>query len=149
VTGDAHEHGVGVAPGVFLPENALNWSYARSGGPGGQHVNKVATKAVLRLSVGSLEESLDAGALDRLRRLAGSRLTHDDEIVISAEDSRSQRANRESCLEKLRDLIVRAKHRPRPRKRTRPSKASKQRRIDAKKQRGAIKRMRRKPRDSD
>jgi ribosome-associated protein len=137
--------GVEVAPGVFLPESALDFTAMRASGPGGQHVNKASTKIRLRVALAALSEHLPADAVRRLRAIAGSRLTGDDDIVITCDESRSAVSNRRTCVERLRELLVHALRRPRVRKRTRPTRASKERRIESKKQRGHVKKLRRRP----
>lgn len=137
-----------VAPGVTLSGAALRWSFARSGGAGGQNVNKVATKAVLRIDLDAFADAMPAWAVDRLKTLAGSQAT-DDELIITANDSRSQLANRKACLAKLRALVIGALNRPKKRRPTRPSKASIRRRLDAKKQRARLKQTRRPPKGEE
>lgn len=122
---------------VVLPES-LSFSFVSSGGPGGQNVNKRATKCVLRVAVGSL--LLAGGALDRLRGLAGSLLTAGDELVIASDEHRSQERNRGECVERLAELVRRAMVVPKVRKKTRPSRGAKERRLTAKKHKGDIKR---------
>ncbi len=139
---------VEIAPGRYLPAAALDWSFVRSGGPGGQNVNKVATKAVLSVRFDDLAGVLPGWALTRLIDLAGSKAT-DEALVLSASSSRSQLANRRGCLLKLRGLVVEALDRPKPRRKTRPSKAAVRRRIEEKKQRGQIKRRRKPPRTDE
>ena len=131
-----------VAPGILVAPGGLRMQFARSGGPGGQNVNKVNTKAELWVKIDALA-GLNLRARARLRALAGSRLTQQDEIHLRAEAERSQEANREDVLDRLRQLIVQARVEPKVRRRTRPSRASKQRRLDAKRQRGQIKSHRR------
>jgi ribosome-associated protein len=135
-----------VGPGVFLPAAVMRFQFARSGGPGGQNVNKLNTKAELWVRPEDLR-GLHPEAVERLRALAGKRLTKLGEIHIVAETARTQEANRAAVLEKLRELIVAAQHRPRPRRKTKPSRASKERRLEAKKKRGEIKAKRRSPFD--
>ena len=126
-----------IAPGVHLPDGKLQFTFARSGGPGGQNVNKLNTKATLTVQIADLAEQLTPGAIERLKRLGKRYLVDDDErLVIDSEEHRSQTANRQTCLDKLRALIIRAKARPKVRKPTKPTRASKERRIDEKKQRG-------------
>jgi ribosome-associated protein len=132
-----------VAPGVVLPPGALSISYTTSRGPGGQNVNKRSTRAELRVALVSLRLALDAA--DRLRTLLGRRLTDDGEIVITSGEHRSQARNRAECLDRLRDLIVRARVRPRARRRTRPSRGAVERRLDFKRRRADVKRSRRDP----
>ncbi len=113
--------------------------FARSGGPGGQHVNKVASKVVMRFDVAHSPSLTDAQRQRLLRKLE-SRLTKDGVLVLSSHESRSQAANRELLMERFRGILAQALERPRPRRRTRPTRASKRRRIEAKKRRGQIKR---------
>jgi ribosome-associated protein len=131
-----------LAPGVSAPPGAMRWQFARSSGPGGQNVNKVNTKAELWIPVGAIV-GLSARAVGRLRSLAGRRLTIADEIHIAADSERTQEANRSAVLERLRELLVEAMHEPRPRRKTKPSRAAKQRRLDSKKRRSKIKAHRR------
>ena len=120
-----------LAPGVRAAPGALRFSFARGSGPGGQNVNKVSTRAELRIAVTDLL-GLDQAAANRLRQFAGKRLTRDDEIVLHAGEHRSQRDNREACLQRLRELIAKALIVPRTRRRTKPSRASKERRLQSK-----------------
>jgi ribosome-associated protein len=127
-----------LAPGVRVPASALRFQFARSGGPGGQNVNKLNTKAELWVALSDLGD-LNPIALERLRKLAGRRITINDELHIASESERTQERNREEALERLRELLVRAMTIPKKRKATRPSKASKQRRLQSKKHRSNIK----------
>jgi ribosome-associated protein len=120
-----------------IPEEALSSTFLAASGPGGQNVNKVATACQLRCDVFRLGLAPDVYA--RLRELAGSRMTAGGEIVITARKYRSQEANREDARARLADLIERAHVRQAKRKRTRPSRAAKAKRVDAKKQRGSLK----------
>ena len=113
-------------------------------GPGGQHVNKVASAVELRLHVA--RSGLHPAVQDRLRALAGQRLTNKDNIVIFAQESRSQLRNRAAALLRLGELIREAKVRPKRRVPSKPSRAAKRRRLDGKKRRGAIKQNRSRPR---
>jgi ribosome-associated protein len=131
-----------LAPGVFVPPAALRLQFARSGGPGGQNVNKVNTKAELWVHVESIV-GLTHRAKSRLRAAAGHRLTQADEIHLRAESERSHQANRKEVLDRLRELIVQARVEPKVRRKTKPSKGAKQRRLDAKRHRGQIKSTRR------
>ncbi|MGZ8287420.1 MAG: alternative ribosome rescue aminoacyl-tRNA hydrolase ArfB [Allosphingosinicella sp.] len=120
-----------------LPEEALEEKFLASTGPGGQNVNKVATACQLRCDVFKLGLAPEVYA--RLRRLAGSRMTLEGEIVITARTHRTQEANREEARARLADLIARAQVAPRRRIKTKPSRAAKARRVDEKKGRGTVK----------
>jgi ribosome-associated protein len=126
----------------------LTEHFIRSPGPGGQNVNKVATGVELRFDVAraELEEEVKA----RLRALAGSRMTAGDVLVIQAHEHRSQSKNREAARARLDQLIARAVRRPRTRRPTAPPPVARERRVRAKKTRGALKQSRsRKPRAGD
>ena len=115
-----------------IPLDEFEWSFARSGGPGGQNVNKVASKAVLRWNFdGSPSVPDDVKARFRVR--FPSRLTTGGEVVLSSELTRDQGRNRDDCLEKLADMLRSAAVRPKIRRATKPSKGSKRRRLEAKK----------------
>ena len=135
------DSGLELAPGVIVPPPVVRFSFVSSGGPGGQNVNKRATKAELRLRLADLP--LPSDALDRLAALAGRRLSDAGELVIAADEFRSQAQNRAACLERLRDLIVRAQVRPKRRRATRPTQGSRERRLAGKKARSEVKRARR------
>ena len=132
---------------AVIPASMLSFTFTRSSGPGGQHVNKTSTRAVLRLDLEELVERgvLSAAARTRLARLASHLVTAEGELIIAADESRSQRRNREACLERLRELVLAALVPPRPRKKTRPSAAMKKRRVEAKRRHGEVKARRRKP----
>jgi ribosome-associated protein len=127
-----------LAPGIRAAPGALQFAYARSSGPGGQNVNKVNTKVELWIAVEQIL-GLSFPARQRLRRLAGSKLTAADEIHISGDATRSQVSNRREVMEILRDLIIEAMHVPKVRRKTRPSASSRRRRLDDKRHRGEIK----------
>jgi ribosome-associated protein len=133
-----------IAPGIEVPDGELTWSFARSGGPGGQNVNKVASKAVLHWDLAA-NTSLPAGVKDRLRAQQRGRLTTDGVLVVRSERFRDQAKNVEDCREKVRAMVLQALHPPRPRKATRPSRASKERRLTAKKRQAQRKSLRRRP----
>jgi len=116
----------------------MRFQFARSGGPGGQNVNKLNTKAEVWVAISALR-GMREDAIRRLREMAGSRLTAEDEIHIVAQTSRTQEANRAAVLQKLRELLVRAMHRPKIRRKTRPTAGSRRRRIENKRRRGEIK----------
>jgi ribosome-associated protein len=123
-------------------ESSIRFRYARSSGPGGQNVNKVNTKAELWLALDALF-GLTPRALDRLKQMAGKRLTSAGEIHIASDTERTQEANRAAVMDRLRALLAQAVHEPKARRKTKPSRASKRRRLDAKKRRGEIKANRR------
>lgn len=137
---------VRLARGVTVPDAALRYRATRSSGPGGQHVNKTSTRVELRVALADLP--IDDRAMGRLRRLAGSRVTSDDELILASEETRSQRRNREDALERLRELVGRALVPPKRRVATRPSRGSVERRLAAKRERGEKKRLRRPPPES-
>ena len=124
-------------PDFEIPEEALQESFLAASGPGGQNVNKVATACQLRCDLFKL--GLAPDVYQRLRTLAGSRLTNAGEIVITARKYRTQEANREEARARLAELVARAHVKPVKRVRTKPSRAAKARRVDAKKQRSSIK----------
>ena len=133
---------------LFLDEGALSEQFTHASGPGGQHVNKVATAVQLRLDVA--RSGLPEDVKSRLYRLAGKRLTDAGELLIDARRFRSREKNREDALERLKALILRAAEPPRPRKQTKPTRASQRRRMDDKRQRGNLKRLRQQdPRDEN
>jgi ribosome-associated protein len=137
---------VEIAPGAWVEEDQLRFSYCRSSGPGGQNVNKVNTKAELRVALAALR-GLSERTRARLAQLAGSRLTNQGELILTCEVSRSQESNRDTALLKLRELLVRAQHQPKPRKATRPSAGARRRRLESKRIRSQIKAGRNEPRE--
>ena len=122
---------------VVIPEEALSERFLAATGPGGQNVNKVATACQLRADVFKLGLSPDA--YERLKVIAGSRMTTGGELVITARRFRTQEANREDARRRLAEMIAEAHFVQRKRKATRPSKAAKARRVDEKKGRSAVK----------
>jgi len=131
-----------------IPEGEYTLSYVRSPGPGGQNVNKVSSACELRFLVCATSLLDDAGR-QRLRKLAGRRLTQNDEIVLEAHRHRSQEANRRDAITRLEELIIAARHVPKARKATRPSRGARARRLDGKRQRKDTKRLRARPHSSE
>jgi len=127
-----------VTPDVSIPDEEFEWKFIRSSGPGGQNVNKVASAVQLRFLL-LRNSSLPTAAKNRLRRMAGQKLLDDGSILISARSERSQDQNRRDALERLAELIRVALIEPKIRKKTRPTLASKERRMESKKRRGTTK----------
>lgn len=130
------------APAVRVPAWALRWRAVRASGPGGQNVNKVASKVELRVALACVE-GLDARTAARLRALAGARLTDGDELVITSTKTRDQGRNLADALAKLQALLQAAQALPRPRHATRPTRGSVERRLSAKQRRSDAKAARR------
>ena len=123
---------------VVIPEEALSERFLAATGPGGQNVNKVATACQLRVDVFKL--GLSPHAFERLKVIAGSRMTSSGELIITARNYRTQEANREDARARLAQMIAEAHIVQRKRRPTKPSKAAKARRVDTKKQRSEVKR---------
>jgi ribosome-associated protein len=130
-----------VTPSIVIPDEELEWKFIRSSGPGGQNVNKVSSAVQLRFLL-PLNNSLSAAVRNRLRRLAGQKLIDDGSILIQSRSERSQERNRQEALRRLGALIQAALIEPKIRKKTKPTRASKERRIESKKRRGSTKRER-------
>ena len=125
-----------------IPDEEFTWTFVRSGGPGGQNVNKVASKAVLRWNVVA-SPSLPEDIKERLRQQQSRRLTNDGDLLLTSQRYRDQERNRLDCLEKLAEMLRAAAVRPKVRRKTKPSRGSKERRLAAKKRRSALKESRR------
>ncbi|MBV8783424.1 MAG: aminoacyl-tRNA hydrolase [Gammaproteobacteria bacterium] len=133
-----------VVPGLVIPDEELQVSFVRSSGPGGQNVNKVATAVQLRFALDA-SRVLDAAVKARLRALAGRRLTLEGELLIVARAHRTQEANRREAEQRLAQLVRAALHAPKPRRATRPTRASQERRLSSKVRAGRTKRLRGRP----
>ena len=131
-----------ITPRVRIPAAEIALSYAASGGPGGQNVNKVASKAVLRWSPVTSVALSDADRAYVLSRLR-ARLTSDGELVLSSDRNRDQPRNVEDVLERLKDVLRAALHREPPRRKSRPTRGSKERRLTSKRLRADVKKGRR------
>ncbi|HEY2658701.1 MAG TPA: alternative ribosome rescue aminoacyl-tRNA hydrolase ArfB [Caulobacteraceae bacterium] len=137
-----------ITPSLSIDEDEISERAARASGPGGQHVNKTSTAIELRFDVRG-SPSLPEDVKGRLEALAGSRLTLDGVLVLFAQGHRSQELNRQDARERLVELIKRAAHRPKSRRPTRPTYASKLKRLDGKTRRSGVKNLRGKPRGED
>jgi ribosome-associated protein len=127
--------------GVWIAKGDLQFTFSRSSGPGGQAVNKLSTRATLRVTVKSIQ-GLDEAARDRLRALAGKRLTQADEILIDAETHRSQLDNKIACLEKFTNMVRSAMKRPKVRRKSKPTRSMIEKRLASKRRTGEKKSLR-------
>jgi len=136
--------GAEIAPGLVVPDDELVYDYIRAPGPGGQNVNKVATAVQLRFNAGG-SVLLDEWTRSRIATLAGRRMTKEGWIVLTAHRLRTQEGNRRDAEQRLAELIIAARERPKPRRATKPTRGSRERRLEGKKQRTAVKGLRRPP----
>ena len=137
-----------ITPTLAIDESEIETSYIQASGPGGQNVNKVATAVQLRFDAAH-SSSLPEDVRQRLIALAGKRANKEGVLVIDARQYRTQERNREAALQRLADLIREAAQKPKRRRKTRPSREARMRRLDAKKRRSQIKRLRRHPRSHE
>ena len=133
---------------IAVPEEEIAFDFIRASGPGGQNVTKVETAVQLRFDA-LRSPSLPENLKERLPPLAGQRMTKDGVIVITARTYRTQERNRQDALERLIGLLQQAAHRPKPRVATRPTLASKRRRLEGKTKRAGVKTMRSRPKADD
>jgi ribosome-associated protein len=131
---------------ILIDEEEFTWSFVRSGGPGGQNVNKVASKAVLRWNV-KTSLALPDEVKTRFMTQQQGRITTEGDLIITSQRFRDQEKNRHDCLDKLREMIVPALAVPRPRRATKPTKGSRTRRLAEKRHRSAQREARRIPKD--
>ncbi|HJZ56277.1 MAG TPA: alternative ribosome rescue aminoacyl-tRNA hydrolase ArfB [Gemmataceae bacterium] len=134
---------------LSIPDDELVWSYARSGGPGGQNVNKVSSKAVLRWKAAASAAPIPLPAWDRMKARFPSRFTVEGDVVISSQATRDQDRNRLDCEAKLAEMVRAALVEPKPRKKSKPGKAAKRRRVADKRRQSAKKQARRSPGDEE
>jgi ribosome-associated protein len=137
-----------IRPGVEIPDSELEIAFIRSAGPGGQNVNKVASAVQLRFALAG-NVSLREDVKTRLRGLAGQRLTDADEILITSRSHRSQEQNRRDAEQRLRELVLRALVAPKKRHATKPTRASKERRLESKSRSQKTKKLRGRIRNYD
>ena len=131
-----------ITPTIAIDDNEIQLEFIRASGPGGQHVNRAATAVQLRFDAGN-SPSLPDDVRERLIRLAGSRMTEDGTLIVTARRFRSQERNRQDAIDRLVELVREAAEEPRLRRKTKPPHTAKQRRLNAKRLRSETKRLRR------
>lgn len=132
-----------ITPFISLDERDLQFDFVRASGPGGQNVNKVSSAVQLRFNIQT--PALPEEVRLRLMRIAASRISGEGDLMIEARRYRTQEQNRQDALDRLVELIRRAAQKPRPRKATRPTAAAREKRLEAKRHRSDVKRLRRTP----
>lgn len=126
---------IAVRPGVLVPPSAIHWTSVTSGGPGGQNVNKVASRVVLRVALAEVV-GLDEASLARVREKLANRLDGDGNLLVTASETRDRGQNLRIALEKVRELLAAALFVPKKRRPTRPTRGSQERRLGEKKRQG-------------
>jgi ribosome-associated protein len=136
------------APHIRIPLEEFSFQAARSSGPGGQHVNKTNSKVILRWNV-KQSATLHPGVRKRFLDTFGSRISSEGELVLNCEEHRSQHRNRETCLERLKDMLASVAYPPKKRRPTKPTRGSKEARLKGKRHHSEKKQNRRNPRNDD
>ena len=126
---------------IVIPDDEISLEFVRASGPGGQNVNKVSTAVQLRFDAAG-SDSLDAAVKERLLKIAGNRATDEGVVIIEAKRFRSQEKNRKDAIDRLTEMVRKAAVRPTPRRKTRPTAASREKRLSKKKRRSEVKRLR-------
>ncbi len=132
-----------ITPSFGIDESELQFAFVRASGPGGQNVNKVATAVQLRFNIN--HSLLPEEVKERLKHIAGNKVTSEGELLIEAKKFRTQEQNREDALNRFTELLQRAFKKPKPRTKTKPTAASREKRLKQKKVRGEIKKTRQNP----
>ena len=126
---------------IVIPDDEISLEFVRASGPGGQNVNKVSTAVQLRFDAAGTE-SLDPEVKERLLKIAGNRVTDEGVVIIEAKRFRSQEKNRKDAIDRLIEMVRKAAVKPTPRRKTRPTAASREKRLSQKKRRSEVKRLR-------
>jgi ribosome-associated protein len=130
-----------ITPEISIDESEIQEEFVRASGPGGQNLNKVSTAVKLRFNAAA-SPGLSQEVRERLARIAGRRMSAEGVLVIDARNHRTQEANRREAFQRMIGMLMQASEKPKPRKKTRPTSASRVRRMQAKRRRSEIKRMR-------